>query len=135
MIFAWRNPSKLRSPARGTSSVLFLFDKETVAAIGKYLKARAHIINPSLFLNHRAEPLSRFGVGWLTTKYWKLAQLNCPSLCDIKVTPHTFRHSHAFQSIESGNSITTVQDNPCHASLKTTIRYVHLSMEMPTQSS
>ena len=103
---------------------------ETARAIGTYLKGRKHLQDESLFLNNKGQSLTRFGVGYLTTKYWLLAQQSCPSLADIKVTPHTFRHTCAFQSIESGNSITTVQDWLGHAHINTTRLYFSLSIEM-----
>lgn len=103
---------------------------ETVEALSAYLNARAHLPNPYLFLNYRAQPITRFGIGDRTKKYWLLAQQRCPSLADIKVTPHTFRHTCAFEHVAAGNAVSAAQDWLGHADINTTRRYFKLSMEM-----
>ncbi len=101
---------------------------ETAQAIANYLEQR--ISHQSLFLNKNGQPLTRFGVGYLTEKYWLLAQQDCPSLVDTKVTPHSFRHTCACHTIEAGIHPATVQDWLGHAHYNTTKRYISISMEM-----
>lgn len=45
-----------------------------------------------IFLNHRGQPLSRFGVGYILAKYLKRAQAKAPKLRDKRLHPHSMRH-------------------------------------------
>ena len=114
---------------KGGKQRIIPLNKETAAAIIAYLKERPET-HKSVFLNHCGNPLMRSGVGYLTTKYWKLASVQCPSLANTRVTPHTFRHTCALHTINSGIHIETLQDFLGHANLNTTKKYTKLTAEM-----
>ena len=105
--------------------------EETVKAIKCYLKHRGQYSDqPFLILNTHGKPISRYGIGYIVDKYYKLAQLECSSLCEIKVTPHTFRHTYALHNVVAGNDATVIQEQLGHASVDTTNAYYRIPMEM-----
>jgi integrase/recombinase XerD len=105
--------------------------EKTVKAIKLYLDHRnPHYNLSSLILNTRGMPISRYGIGYIVKKYHKLAQIKCPSLHDINVTPHTFRHTFALHNVAAGTDISVVRDLLGHTSVETTESYYRISMEM-----
>ncbi len=105
--------------------------QETVEYIQHYITLReeAGIESEHLFLNIKAEPMTRFGIGRRLEKYVEMASKKCPSLCNRRVTPHVIRHTTALHLIEADNDIAVVKDWLGHADLKTTILYVEVSIE------
>ena len=104
---------------------------ETVDLLSDYLSARKQkgIESDHLFLNNKNNPITRFGIGRLLTKYVKVAAKQCPSLVGRQISPHTFRHTTALHLIESGNDIALVRDWLGHADVKTTMQYLEVSVE------
>jgi site-specific recombinase XerD len=104
--------------------------EETVQHIQAYLQAREHagIQSSHLFLNSKREPITRFGIGRRIELHGKNAAEKCPSLKDLKLTPHVFRHTTALHLIEAGNDITIVKEWLGHADLKTTSQYIEVSV-------
>jgi site-specific recombinase XerD len=105
--------------------------QETVDLIGHYLQTRkqAGIESEHLFLNHRAVPMTRFGIGRRVALHAESAGRCRPSLRDRSITPHVFRHTTALHLVEAGNDITVVRDWLGHADLKTTSQYIEVSIE------
>jgi integrase/recombinase XerD len=106
-----------------------LWDK-TVQHIQAYLQEREHagIQSDHLFLNNKRDPLTRFGIGRRIALHGKNAVEKCPSLKDLKLTPHVFRHTTALHLIETGSDITIVKEWLGHADLKTTSQYIEVSV-------
>ncbi len=102
----------------------------TLAAIDHYLtlRQRAGVISEHLFLNGRAEPMTRFGLGRRVDILTRKAAASCPSLRERTVTPHVFRHTTALHLLEAGNDIAVVRDWLGHADLKTTSAYLEVSL-------
>ena len=106
--------------------------EETVQALQHYLAMREAqgIVHEALFLNTRGQRLTRYGVNYLVKKYRKRAAEKCPSLAAKRVTPHTFRHTTALHTIQSGVDITGVKEWLGHAHIKTASLYVDINIEM-----
>lgn len=104
---------------------------ETVGLIRHYLQLReeAGIRSDHLFLNNRAKPMTRFGIGRRVELHAKAAAAHCLSLRDRRITPHVFRHTTALQLIDTGSDITVVQEWLGHADLKTASQYVEVSIQ------
>ena len=104
---------------------------ESLKAIRHYLSFREEAKQgESLFLNNKGIHLTRFGVGYIVNKYVKQAALECTTLEQRNITPHIFRHTTALHLIQSGVDIVTVQHWLGHKSIKTTMNYVEIDIEI-----
>jgi len=110
--------------------VIPLWEK-TAEAITHYLELRRQtgIESNHLFVNAKGQPMTRFGIGRRVEKYAAQAQHHCPSLRNIRVTPHVFRHTVALHLLEANNDIVKVQHWLGHANLRTTSAYLEVSIE------
>jgi site-specific recombinase XerD len=88
-----------------------------------------HRASTPLFLNHRGEPLTRFGVRYILARQCERAQAVCPSLTHKRLHPHSMRHSTAIYLLKSGVDLVTVSQWLGHASINTTNRYATIDME------
>ena len=105
--------------------------QETVGCLQHYIALRedAGIESEHLFLNIKAEPMTRFGIGRRLEKHVETASAKCPSLCGRRVTPHVIRHTTALHLVEADNDIAVVKDWLGHADIKTAILYVEVSIK------
>jgi site-specific recombinase XerD len=83
-----------------------------------------------VFLNHRGEPLTRFGVRYLLKKYQDLAKVHVASLRAKKLHPHSLRHSTAVALLKAGVDLSTISQWLGHASSNTTNKYATIDLEM-----
>ena len=84
-----------------------------------------------LFPNSRNRGhLSRDAVEFLIKKHVKVAQEQCPSLAEKRVTPHVLRHSCAMNLRQSGVDLATIALWLGHESLESTQCYLHADLEL-----
>jgi len=83
-----------------------------------------------IFLNHRRQPLTRYGVRYLLAKYCNLARKTTPSLKNKRLHPHSMRHSTAVHLLKAGVDMITISHWLGHASVETTNRYATVDLEM-----
>jgi len=83
-----------------------------------------------VFLNHRGEGLTRFGVRYILAKYLTRARSRVASLAKKRLHPHSMRHSAAVAMLKSGVDLSSISQWLGHASLNTTNRYATIDLEM-----
>lgn len=76
--------------------------------------------NPWLFVSKGGRRLTREMLWILVKKYVRRAGLN------VKVSPHTLRHSFATHLLAGGADLRTVQELLGHANIRTTQHYTHV---------
>jgi integrase/recombinase XerD len=82
-----------------------------------------------LFLNHRGERLTRFGVRYILRKYCTRARAVTPTLAAKRLHPHSMRHSTAVHLLRAGVDIVTISQWLGHVSITTTNRYATVDLE------
>lgn len=87
-----------------------------------------------VFLNHRGDPLTRFGVRYLLKKYQDRAQVHLASLQGKRLHPHSMRHSTAIALLKAGVDLTTISQWLGHASPNTTNKYAAIDLEMKREA-
>jgi integrase/recombinase XerD len=82
-----------------------------------------------VFLNRCGQPITRFGIYDLVTRYVRRAVRAIPSLATKTVSPHTIRRSTATHLLRGGVDINTVRDWLGHVSVDTTNLYARVDLE------
>ena len=83
-----------------------------------------------VFVNHRGEGLTRFGVRYILAKYLGRARSHVPSLAKKRLHPHSMRHSAAMALLKSGVDLSSISQWLGHSSLITTNRYATADLEL-----
>jgi integrase/recombinase XerD len=104
-----------------TAAVLRAFSKE------RNLDLRSEV---RVFLNHRDEPLTRFGIRHILGRRLDRASQFVPHLRKKRLHPHSMRHSTAIALLKSGVDLSTISHYLGHASPTTTNRYAKVDLEM-----
>ena len=108
-----------------TAAVLRAFSSER----NLDLRSESHV-----FLNHRGQPLSRFGIRHILARCLRSACDRAPNLRKKRLHPHSVRHSTAVALLKSGVDLSTISHLLGHASPTTTNRYAKVDLEMKRQA-
>lgn len=128
-------PFQLRLIGKGRKERICPLWPQTALLLKELLEKRGGThSNEHVFLNHRKEPLTRFGIRYLLGKYCDLAKANTPSLVAKKLHPHSMRHSTAVYLLKSGVDIVTISHWLGHVSLNTTNQYISVDLEIKREA-
>ena len=98
--------------------------KETAAALKAWLKVRPTSGGPELFLNARAQAMTRSGFEYILTKHAIKAAHKAPSIAAKRVSPHVLRHTCAMHTLQATRDVRKVSLWLGHASLQSTEVYL-----------
>jgi site-specific recombinase XerD len=107
--------------------------KKATAAVLKILRAErglGPLDHSPLFATRSGERLTRFGVSHLVRRCVATAKRNDRSLAELRVSPHTFRHTAAMGMLQSGVDLSVIRSWLGHVSLDTTHHYMEADTEM-----
>jgi integrase/recombinase XerC len=117
----------MRVYGKGRKYRFVFIGKKAREALDDYLKVRKDLVRKkeerALFLNVRGGRLSGRSVERIVKKYGYLSGIF------KHVYPHMFRHSFASHFLNQGADLKAVQELLGHASLATTQKYTHISVE------
>jgi integrase/recombinase XerD len=114
---------------KGSKQRVVPLGRAALGALRAYLSdqrpklVRAVPDSPWVFVSRGGKPLSRVMLWILVKKYVRRAGLN------LKVSPHTLRHSFATHLLSGGADLRTVQELLGHSSIRTTQHYTHVDRE------
>ena len=127
--FHFGNENSVKILGKGNKYRQVYINKHTVNLVQKYID-RFDIKSGYLFKNSSKQKLSRFGVGYVINKYYKLACEKNEVLKSKNVTPHTMRHTKACHFLMNGTSLPVIQRFLGHSSLKTTETYLDITSDV-----
>jgi integrase/recombinase XerD len=87
-----------------------------------------------VFLNRRSEPLTRFGIHEIVTRYAHAAMSRVPDMHKKRIGPHTVRHTTATHLLRAGVDINTIRAWLGHVSINTTNIYAATDLEMKAKA-
>jgi tyrosine recombinase XerC len=107
---------------KGRKERLLPLGEPALISLKNYLDQRQDP-NKALFVNKNKTRLTDRGVRDIIYRYIKKSALN------LKVSPHTFRHSFATHLLNRGADLRSVQELLGHSSISTTQIYTHLTID------
>lgn len=121
------NNQEIRVLGKGNKERIVYLGSYAVNSLNDYLSIRSNILKNKncnyLFLNHLGNKLTTRGIRDIIDK------ILLKSSANLKITPHTFRHSFATMLLNEGCDLKSVQELLGHVSLSTTSIYTHVSNE------
>ncbi len=121
------NNKEIKVIGKGNKERIVYLGSYAVDSIKDYLSIRKEILGTKdteyLFINHLGNKITTRGIRDIIDK------VLLKSASDLKITPHTFRHSFATMLLNEGCDLKSVQELLGHVSLSTTSIYTHVSNE------
>jgi integrase/recombinase XerD len=87
-----------------------------------------------VFLNRRKQPLTRFGIYTMVSRYGKQISKQLPSMGKKRISPHTIRHTTATHLLRAGVDINTIRAWLGHVSINTTNIYAEVDLDMKAKA-
>jgi len=122
----------VRTIGKGDKERMIPLGKKAIESLQSYFTRRVELVlenseETAVFLNFRGGRLTDRSVRRLLKEHLIRAGL------DTEVTPHGLRHSFATHLLDAGADLRGIQELLGHASLTTTQRYTHISVDRLTQ--
>jgi integrase/recombinase XerD len=114
----------IRVMGKGRKQRLLTLWKTVAHSLRAWLSIRGDARAPELFLNARAQPLTRSGFKHILKKHVPVAVQKCPSLKTKRVSPHVCRHTCALNILRATGDIRKVALWLGHESLQSTEVYL-----------
>ena len=115
----------IRVRGKGNKERIIPVGSKALLALGKYLDRRKELkpVSNCIFLNSRGGGITTRSLARIIKKYGLVSGIS------KNVSPHVLRHSFATHLLAGGADLRAIQEMLGHASLSTTQRYTHLSIE------
>lgn len=122
------NENMIRVVGKGDKERVVPIGNKAKEALKKYIEIRDDLMeeavaSKAVFVNRRGGRLTPRSVERLIQKYIKICGIN------KKVTPHVIRHTFATHLLNAGADLRGIQELLGHASLSTTQKYTHVSVD------
>lgn len=122
-----REEKLIKVLGKGNKERMVIYNNHTKKALDTYLKDGYNYFNKKsseyLIINKNGNKLSERYIREIINKKVSQASL------DIKISPHTLRHTFATDILENGADLMTVKELLGHESLNTTSIYTHITNE------
>ncbi len=115
----------IRVRGKGNKERIVPVGSKALSSLGEYLDVREKLKPASnrIFLNSRGGGITTRSLARIIKKYGIVSGIS------KNVSPHVLRHSFATHLLAGGADLRAIQEMLGHASLSTTQRYTHLSVE------
>lgn len=115
----------IRIRGKGNKERIVPVGSKALSSLGEYLDLREKLKPASnrIFLNSRGGGITTRSLARIIKKYGLVSGIS------KNVSPHVLRHSFATHLLAGGADLRAIQEMLGHASLSTTQRYTHLSVE------
>ena len=115
----------IRVRGKGNKERIVPVGSKALSALGEYLDVREELKPASdrIFLNSRGGGITTRSLARIIKKYGLVSGIS------KNVSPHVLRHSFATHLLAGGADLRAIQEMLGHASLSTTQKYTHLSVE------
>jgi site-specific recombinase XerD len=129
-------PYQLRLFGKGRKERFCPLWPQTAQVLREFCKERQIDLQSEarVFLNHRGEPLTRFGVRYILAKCLERIRPEVATLAHKRLHPHSIRHSTAVALLKSGVDLSTISQWLGHSSPSTTNRYATIDLDMKRQA-
>ncbi len=115
----------IRVRGKGNKERIVPVGSKALSALAEYLDMREKLkpVSDRIFLNSRGGGITTRSLARIIKKYGLVSGIS------KNVSPHMLRHSFATHLLAGGADLRAIQEMLGHASLSTTQRYTHLSVE------
>lgn len=128
-------PCQVRLRGKGKKTRMCPIWANTANLLRPLCERRTRQAEPGpLFVNHRGQPLTRFGVRYLLRKYLAQASLASSTLRGKAIHPHSIRHTTAVHLLKAGVDFASISQWLGHASLNTTMVYARADLDIKRQA-
>ena len=103
--------------------------RESVALLRHWLRKSPHPPEAPLIPNARGAPMSRSGIEHRLRVIMTRAATRDPSFADMRVSPHTIRHTTAMHLLQSGVDLSVIAMWLGHESIQTTHQYLKADLD------